>query len=68
MLDEGHHLCLEALGVHVLHRGHAQGDAHVALALQQRVRPPVPGTGVRVTLTHLSYSLGAALDTLLHSK
>lgn len=47
MLDEGHHLGLEALGVHVLHRGHAQGHADVTLPLQQRVRPPVPVTRVQ---------------------
>lgn len=41
VLDEGHHLGLEALGVHILHGGHLQAHANVVLSPEQRVRPPV---------------------------
>lgn len=42
MLDEGHHLGLEALGVDVLHRGHLQQDLHVKVPAQVRISLPVP--------------------------
>lgn len=42
VLDEGDHLGLEALCVHVLHRGHLQGHLDVTLPLQVGIRPAVP--------------------------
>lgn len=45
VLNEGHHLGLKALRVHVLHRGHLQAHADVVLPPQQRVGPAVPGNG-----------------------
>ena len=42
VLDEGHHLRLEALGVHGLHGGHLQAHADVVFPPQQGVRPAVP--------------------------
>lgn len=41
MLDECHHLSLEALGVDVLHWGHLQGHLDVTFSLQVRIRLPV---------------------------
>lgn len=42
MLDERHHLRLEALGVDILHRGHLQKHFNVKPAGQVRVGPAVP--------------------------
>lgn len=42
MLDERHHLSLEALGVDVLHRGHLQKHFNVKLTCQVRIRLAVP--------------------------
>lgn len=43
MLDERHHLRLEALRVNVLHRGHPQAHPDVTISLQQGIRPARPG-------------------------
>lgn len=43
MLDEGHHLSLEALGVDILDRGHLQDQLDVKLTRQERIRLPIPG-------------------------
>lgn len=41
MLDEGHHLGLEALSVHILHGGHLQAHSDVVFSPEQRVRPSI---------------------------
>lgn len=57
VLNEGHHLRLEALGVHVLHRGHLEAHANVVLPPQQRVGPSIPRNGKNVTHTAARYKL-----------
>lgn len=43
VLDEGHHLGLEALRVHILHGGHLEAHSHVVFSPEQWVRPAVSG-------------------------
>lgn len=42
VLDEGHHLRLEALGVDVLHRGHLERHLYVTLPIQVRIKLTIP--------------------------
>lgn len=42
MLDERHHLSLEALGVDILHRRHLQQHFNVKLPCQVRIRLAIP--------------------------
>lgn len=42
VLDESHHLGLEALSMDVLHRGHLQQHFHVELPPEVRIGRPVP--------------------------
>lgn len=56
MLDEGHHLGLEALSVHILHGGHLQAHSDVVFSPEQRVRPSISRhKGKNVTLTAARY-------------
>jgi hypothetical protein len=58
VLDEGHHLCLKALSMHILYGGHLQAHADVMLSPEQRVRLPIPGNKDRnVTQTAERYKL-----------
>lgn len=58
MLNEGHHLRLEALSVHVLHGGHLEAHSDVVFSPEQRVGPSISGDRSKnVTHTAARYKL-----------